>query len=102
MAIPLARQQGAGPQLGSGQVEISHEAVNPFRRPRPDPVEETPTVVIQFAEPISLQPISQNTEQQVAGQVRRWSPPKNRVAFGSAVPCIETTDTPALVVMRRA
>jgi hypothetical protein len=67
MAIPLARQQGAWPQLGSGQVEVSHEAVIPFLRPRPDPVEQTATVGIQFAEPIGFEPISQNTEQQMAG-----------------------------------
>src|SRR5260370_20098132 len=97
MAIPLARQQGAGPQLGSGQVEISHEAVNPFRRPRPDPVEQTPTIVIQFAEPIGLQPISQNTEQQVAGQVRRGSPAQNRVPPGSPPPPLPTTPTRRLL-----
>jgi hypothetical protein len=35
-----------------GSVEVSHEAVNPLRRSRPDPVEQTPTVGTQFAEPI--------------------------------------------------
>ena len=82
MAIPLARQQGAGPQLGSGQVEVSHEAVNPFRRPRPDPVEQTPTDGIQFAEPIGLQPIGQNPKQQVTRQVRLCGGmPKPAMAF---------------------
>ena len=68
--IPLARQQGAGPQFGSGPIEVEHNAVNPFRRPRLDPVKQTPSLCLQFAEPIGLQPIGQNTKQQVAGQVR--------------------------------
>jgi hypothetical protein len=46
MTIPLARQEGAGPQLGSGSVEVGHQPVNPFRRSGPKPFEHTPTVCI--------------------------------------------------------
>ena len=98
VAIPLAGQQGAGSQLGSGLVEISHEPVDPVRRSRPDPVEQAPTVGIQFAEPIGLQPISQDTKQQVAGQVTGCSASEHRVPSGSQFPDIETAQTRDLVV----
>ncbi|HMI95049.1 MAG TPA: hypothetical protein VK479_00965, partial [Micropepsaceae bacterium] len=64
------------------------------------PVKQTPAVGIQFAEPIGLQPISQNPKQQVAGQVRGRSPPKDRVPSGSEFSNIETAQTRALVVER--
>ena len=67
LTIPLARQQGAGPQFGSGSVEVSDEPVDPVQRLRPDPIEQPPTVSIEVAEPVGLQPVRQNTKQQVAG-----------------------------------
>ena len=85
-----------------GPVEVSHEPVDPVRRPRPDPVKQTPAVGIQFAEPIGLQPISQNTKQQVAGQVRGCAPPEHRVPSGAEFPDIETAQTRDLVVERRS
>src|SRR5262249_53140832 len=63
LTIPLARQQGARLQFGSGSVEVSREPVGLIGRPRPDPVKQAPTVGIQFPEPIGLQPISQNMKQ---------------------------------------
>jgi hypothetical protein len=41
---------------------------------------------VQFAEPVGLQPISQDPKQQVAGQLRGRSPPEHRVPSGSQVP----------------
>jgi len=102
LAIPLARQQRAGPQLGSGPVEGGNEQVDPGRRARPDPVKQAPTVGIQFAEPIGLQPISQDTKQQVAGQVRGCAASKHRVPSGPQFPDIETAQTRDLVVERRS
>src|SRR6266699_2125927 len=46
VTVPLARQQGAGPQLGSGSAEVSHQPVDRFRRSGPKPFEHTPTVCI--------------------------------------------------------
>src|SRR5262245_26839318 len=68
--------------------------------PRPDAVKQTPTVGIQFPEPISLQPISQNMKQQMAGQVRGRSPPERRVPSGSQFPFTETAQPRDLVVER--
>src|SRR5262249_50068525 len=85
--------QGAGLQLGSGSVEVSHKPVGLIGSPRPDAVKQTSTVGIQLPEPIGLQPISQNTKQQVVGQVRGRSPPERRVPFGLQLPYTETVQT---------
>ena len=85
--------------LGLG---VSHQPVNPSRRPRPDPVKQTPAVGIQFAEPIGLQPIGQNPKQQVAGQVRGCAPPEHCVPSGAEFPDVETAQTRDLVVERRS
>ncbi len=100
VTIPLARQQGAGPQLGSGSVEVSDKPVGPVGSPRSDPVKQTPAVGIKVAEPIGLQPIGQDTKEQMAGQVRGCSPPGHRVPSGSQVPDIESAQTRDLVVER--
>ena len=102
VTIPLARQQGARFQLGPGPVEVSHKSAGLIGRPRPDPLKQTPSVRIEIAEPIGLQPISQNPKQQVAGQVRGCSPPEHRVPSGSQFPDVETAQTRDLVVERRS
>ena len=81
---------------------VRHEPVDPVRRPRPDPVKQTPAVGIQIAEPISLQPIDQNTKQQVAGQVRGCAPSEHRVPSGTEFLDIKTAQTRDLVVERRS
>ena len=42
------------------------DPVDPVPRLRPDPIEQPPTVGIEVAEPVGLQPVGQNTKQQVA------------------------------------
>ena len=98
LTIPLARQQGARPQFGSGSLEGSHKPVGLVRSARPDPVKQTPSVSIEVAEPIGLQPISQNPKQQVPGDVRRCSPPEHRAPSGSEPLDVETAQTRDLVV----
>jgi hypothetical protein len=100
VTIPFPCQQSTGLQLDSGPLEVSDDPVNPCRRPRSDPLEQTATVGIQFAEPISLQPVGQNTKQQVAGQVRGCAASEHRVPSGSQFPDIEITQTRDLVVER--
>src|SRR5215831_11548376 len=100
VAIPLACQQGARPQFGSGPVEVSQQPVNPIRRSRRNPVKQTPTVGIQVTEPIDLQSIGEDTKQKVAGQVRGWTPPEDGMPSGSQLSDIETAQTRDLVVER--
>ena len=44
---------------------------------------------IKVAQPIGLKPVGQNPEQQMAGEVRGRSPPKDRVPSGSKFADIE-------------
>jgi hypothetical protein len=100
--VATGQQQRAGSQLGSGPVEVSHNPVNPVWRPRPDPLKQAPNVGTQVTKPIGLQPIGQDTKQQVAGQVRGCAPPEHRMPSGSQFRDIETAQTRDLVVERRS
>src|SRR5207245_3571784 len=80
--------------------EVTHKPVNPVRSSRSDPVKQTSTVGIQVTEPIGLQPIGQNTKQQMAGQVSRCSSPEYRMPSGSQFSDIEIAQTRDLVVKR--
>src|SRR4249920_3349257 len=65
-----------GPQFIPGSVEVSDKPVDPVQRLRPDPIEQPSTVGIEVTEPVGLQPVGQNTKQQVAGEMRRRPPPE--------------------------
>src|SRR5271157_521362 len=102
LTIPLTCQQGAGPQFGPGSMEVTDKLVDPVQRLRPDPIEQTPTVGIEVAEPVGLQPVGQNTKQQVAGKMRRCPPPKHCVPSGAQAPGIETAQMRDLVLKGRS
>jgi hypothetical protein len=76
----------------------SHEPLDRFLRARPDPVQQTATVGIEISQTIGLQPIGQNTKQQMAGNVRRRWPPEGHMPSGSEVADIEIAQTRDLVL----
>jgi hypothetical protein len=52
-------------------------------------VEEAPALAIQIAETIGLEPIGQNTKQEVARQVRGRQPPEHRPPAGLKITEVE-------------
>ena len=74
LAVPFAPQHGARPQVRRTAGQI-HGAL-PCVLGRHRTVEQTLALAVQITQHVGLQPVSQNAEQEVAGQVRVWSPPE--------------------------
>jgi hypothetical protein len=73
MSIPFATQHRARPQLGVTPARVDRTLSCVLGRYRP--VEQALALGIQVTQLIGLKPVSQNAEQEVAGQVRgRRSP----------------------------
>ena len=73
LAVPFAPQHGARPQFRRtpGQIHGTLPCVLGRRRT----VEQMFALAVQITQYVGLEPISQNAEQEVAGQVRvRWPP----------------------------
>jgi hypothetical protein len=80
------------------RVRWSHQLITSARIPQGDPAQQTLAVALQFAEPVGLQPIGQDTEQQVAGQVRGRAPSEHGMPSGPQLPDIETAQARDLVI----
>ena len=84
LAVPFAPQHSARPQVRRTPGQIHGALPCVLRRHRT--VEQTLALAIQITQHIGLQPIRQNAEQEVAGQVGVWSPPEYVMSMASKPP----------------
>jgi hypothetical protein len=96
LAVPFAPQHSARPQVRrtAGQIHGALPCV--LRRHRT--VEQTLALAVQITQHAGLQPVSQNAEQEVAGQVGVWSPPKYVMPMASKPPDVEIAQARNLAV----
>jgi hypothetical protein len=74
-AVPFASQHRARSHVRGLPLDLDRAFAGVFRRACC--IEQPLAFSIKVTQPIDLQPIGQNTKQEMAGQVRGWSPPKH-------------------------
>jgi hypothetical protein len=100
LAAPLAPQHGARPQVRRTPGQL-HGAL-PCVLGRYRTVEQTLALAVQITQHVGLQSIRQNAKQEVAGQVRVWSPPEYVMPTASKLPDVEIAHARDFVVERRS
>jgi len=96
LAVPFARQHGARPQVHRTPGQL-HGAL-PGVLGRHGTIEQTLALAVQITQHAGLQPVSQNAEQEVAGQVRVRSPPEYVMPMASKPPDVEIAQARNLAV----
>jgi hypothetical protein len=79
-AIPFAGQHCARPQLSGRSVRVHRSLAGIFGWSRT--IEKTSALDIEIAETVGLEPIGQNTKQEMARQARGRSPSKHGARTG--------------------
>src|ERR1700704_3609768 len=79
-AVPFAGQHGARPHLSGRSVQVHRALAGIFGWSRT--IEKTSALDIQIAEALGLEPIGQNTKQEMARQLRGRAPSKHLMRTG--------------------
>src|SRR5262249_58141535 len=96
LTVPFAPKHSARPQVHRAASQIHGALSCVLRRHRP--VEQTLALAVQITQYVGLQPIRQNAEQEVAGQVGMWSPPEYVMPMASKPPDVEIAQARNLAV----
>ena len=80
-SVPLPRQHGAWPDTRGDMADVHRPLTG--RLGRGGIIQKAPAVAIQVAEVVSLQPVGQDPEQQMARQVRGRLPPEHGQPAGA-------------------
>ena len=84
LVVPFAPQHSARPQVRRTPGRIHGALPCVLRRHRT--VEQTLALAVQITQYVGLQPIRQNAEQEMAGQLGVWSPPEYVMPMASKPP----------------
>jgi hypothetical protein len=80
LPVPFSAQHGAGPEFCGTLTHAHGTLCGPLGRPRA--IEQAYGLGVQVTQLIGLQPVGQDTKQQMAGQVRGRSPSEYGVPTG--------------------
>jgi hypothetical protein len=98
--IPFAAQAGAGPNIRNMPNQSYRVLAGFFRRART--IKYTPARIIEVAQPVGLEPVSQSSKQQMTGQMRGRSPAKYRMPTAAQLSDVEIAQARNLDIKRRA